>query len=64
MERCMENILRYANFPISETVTQEIMSLPMNPYLTDDEINFIAATLCKKSKKPGKKKPGQIGCSL
>jgi UDP-2-acetamido-2-deoxy-ribo-hexuluronate aminotransferase len=30
------------NFPISEIVSNEIMSLPMNPYLTDDEIEYIA----------------------
>ncbi len=30
------------DFPISETVSEEIMSLPMNPYVSDDEIHFIA----------------------
>ena len=29
------------DFPISEMVSDEIMSLPMNPYLTDDEIGYI-----------------------
>ncbi|MCH9812851.1 MAG: DegT/DnrJ/EryC1/StrS family aminotransferase [Epsilonproteobacteria bacterium] len=29
------------DFPISEIVSKEIMSLPMNPYLTDDEIAYI-----------------------
>jgi len=29
------------DFPISEKVSQEIMSLPMNPYVTDDEIEYI-----------------------
>lgn len=30
------------DFPISEIVSQEIMSLPMNPYLTDEEIKYIS----------------------
>ncbi len=29
------------DFPVSEMVSNEIMSLPMNPYLSDDEINYI-----------------------
>ena len=29
------------DFPISEEVSREIMSLPMNPYVSDDEIHFI-----------------------
>ena len=29
------------DFPVAEKVSKEIMSLPMNPYLTDSEINFI-----------------------
>ena len=29
------------DFPISEIVSSEIMSLPMNPYLSDDEITYI-----------------------
>ncbi|MBS9778880.1 MAG: DegT/DnrJ/EryC1/StrS family aminotransferase [Campylobacteraceae bacterium] len=33
------------DFPISEMVSKEILSLPMNPYLTDEEINFIAENL-------------------
>jgi len=32
------------DFPISETVSEEIMSLPMNPYVSDDEISFISNT--------------------
>jgi UDP-2-acetamido-2-deoxy-ribo-hexuluronate aminotransferase len=31
------------DFPISEMVSNEIMSLPMNPYLSDDEINYICS---------------------
>ena len=30
------------DFPVSEIVSNEIMSLPMNPYVTDEEILYIA----------------------
>lgn len=33
------------DFPISEQVSQEIMSLPMNSYVSDDEINYINENL-------------------
>jgi UDP-2-acetamido-2-deoxy-ribo-hexuluronate aminotransferase len=33
------------DFPIAEQVSSEIMSLPMNPYLTDDEIEYVSGTL-------------------
>jgi UDP-2-acetamido-2-deoxy-ribo-hexuluronate aminotransferase len=33
------------DFPISEMVSDEIMSLPMNPYLSDEEIEYIAKTI-------------------
>jgi len=29
------------DFPVSEIVSSEIMSLPMNPYVGDDEIEYI-----------------------
>jgi UDP-2-acetamido-2-deoxy-ribo-hexuluronate aminotransferase len=29
------------DFPVAEKVSQEILSLPMNPYLTDDKIEYI-----------------------
>ncbi len=32
-------------FPIAEKVSEEIMSLPMNPYLSDEEIEYITQTL-------------------
>lgn len=39
--------LGYANgsFPIAEIVSTEIMSLPMNPYLTGEQINYISEKL-------------------
>ncbi|MBE0515417.1 DegT/DnrJ/EryC1/StrS family aminotransferase [Sulfurimonas sp.] len=33
------------DFPISEIVSDEIMSLPMNPYVTDEEIGYIVGNL-------------------
>jgi len=33
------------DFPVSEMVSSEIMSLPMNPYLSDDEVGYIAEYL-------------------
>jgi UDP-2-acetamido-2-deoxy-ribo-hexuluronate aminotransferase len=33
------------DFPVAEKISQEIMSLPMNPYLSDDEIAFIAEAI-------------------
>lgn len=33
------------DFPISEIVSQEIMSLPMNAYVTDEEIAYITGSL-------------------
>ena len=33
------------DFPISEIVSNEIMSLPMNPYVTDEEIEYIVRNL-------------------
>jgi len=45
LQECFE-YLNYSegDFPISEKVSKEIMSLPMNPYLSDDEINYICST--------------------
>jgi len=34
-----------SNFPVAERVSKEIMSLPMNPYLSDKEINYICEKL-------------------
>ena len=33
------------DFPLSEVVSDEIMSLPMNPYVTDEEIEYIVGNL-------------------
>lgn len=46
LQECFE-YLRYkqGDFPVSEDVSDEIMSLPMNPYLTDLEIEYITKEL-------------------
>jgi len=33
------------NFPVSEQISNEIMSLPMNPYLSENEIGYISKAL-------------------
>jgi len=33
------------DFPVAEKVSKEIMSLPMNPYLSDEELEYISNTL-------------------
>jgi UDP-2-acetamido-2-deoxy-ribo-hexuluronate aminotransferase len=46
MQECFEYLgYKKGDFPISETVSDEIMSLPMNPYVTDEEIEYIAGQL-------------------
>ena len=46
LQECFK-YLDYKNgdFPVSETVSNEILSLPMNPYLTEKEINYITTEL-------------------
>ncbi len=46
LQECFE-FLGYSkgDFPIAEQVSSEIMSLPMNPYLSDEEIKYITAGL-------------------
>jgi len=42
-QECFEYLgYEEGDFPIAEKVSKEIMSLPMNPYLSDDEIEFIS----------------------
>ncbi|TLP37788.1 DegT/DnrJ/EryC1/StrS family aminotransferase [Arcobacter arenosus] len=48
LQECFEYLgYKKGDFPISELVSEEIMSLPMNPYLTDEEINYIIKKLIK-----------------
>tara|TARA_R100000935_G_C2822450_1_gene160464 strand:- start:133 stop:1242 length:1110 start_codon:yes stop_codon:yes gene_type:complete len=46
LQECFE-YLKYkeGDFPISELVSNEILSLPMNPFLNKEEINFISTSL-------------------
>ena len=42
LQECFEYLgYKQGKFPMSEIISNEIMSLPMNPYLSDDEINYI-----------------------
>ena len=46
MQECFQYLgLKQGDFPIAEQAAQEVMSLPMNPFLTDDEINYVTDTL-------------------
>jgi UDP-2-acetamido-2-deoxy-ribo-hexuluronate aminotransferase len=42
LQECFEYLgHKKGDFPICEQVSDEIMSLPMNPYLSDEEIEYI-----------------------
>jgi UDP-2-acetamido-2-deoxy-ribo-hexuluronate aminotransferase len=46
LQECFEYLgYKKGDFPISETVSTEIMSLPMNPYVSDEEIEYIVGNL-------------------
>jgi UDP-2-acetamido-2-deoxy-ribo-hexuluronate aminotransferase len=46
LQECFEYLgYKKGDFPISEIVSDEIMSLPINPYVTDAEIEYIAGNL-------------------
>lgn len=46
LQECFEYLgYKKGDFPISEIVSSEIMSLPMNPYVTDEEIEYIVGNL-------------------
>jgi UDP-2-acetamido-2-deoxy-ribo-hexuluronate aminotransferase len=46
LQECFEYLgYKEGDFPISEVVSSEIMSLPMNPYVTDEEIAYIVESL-------------------
>lgn len=46
LQECFDYLgYKKEDFPISEIVAQEIMSLPMNPYLDDGEIEYIVEKL-------------------
>lgn len=46
LQECFEYLnYKKGDFPISETISKEIMSLPMNPYLTKEEVCYISGSL-------------------
>ena len=46
LQECFKYLgYKKGDFPISEKVSNNIISLPMNPYLNDDEINYIVKEL-------------------
>lgn len=48
MQECFKYLgYKKGDFPVSERVSKEIMSLPMNPYLSDEKINYIINSLLK-----------------
>ena len=43
LQECFKYLgYKEGDFPVAERVSKEIMSLPMNPYLSDEEIEYIA----------------------
>lgn len=48
LQECFKHLgYKKGDFPISELISEEIMSLPMNPYLTEEELNYISTHLLK-----------------
>ena len=46
LQECFEYLgYKEGDFPVSELISKEILSLPMNPYLTEDEIKYISDEL-------------------
>lgn len=46
LQECFEYLKhKKGDFPVSELISNEILSLPMNPYLNNEEINFISTSL-------------------
>lgn len=46
LQECFEYLgYKKGDFPVSELVSKEILSLPMNPYITIDEIKYISDEL-------------------
>ena len=46
LQECFKYLdYKKGDFPISEKVSNSIISLPMNPYMSDDEINYVVKEL-------------------
>ena len=43
LQECFQYLnYKQDDFPVSELLSKEVMSLPMNPFLTTEEIDYIA----------------------
>ena len=43
LQECFKYLgYKFGDFPVAEKISIEIMSLPMNPYLTENEMNYIS----------------------
>jgi len=48
LQECFKYLgYKEGDFPVAEKISQEIISLPMNPYLCDDEIEYVVKVLCE-----------------
>jgi UDP-2-acetamido-2-deoxy-ribo-hexuluronate aminotransferase len=48
LQECFEYLgYKKGDFPVAEKVSEEIMSLPMNPYLSNDEIEYVSEKVTK-----------------
>ena len=48
LQECFQYLgYKEGDFPIAEKVSKEIMSLPMNPYITDEEIEYITEKVAR-----------------
>lgn len=47
LQECFKYLnLKEGDFPIAEKVAKEIISIPMNPYVSDEEIEYIVNNFC------------------
>lgn len=50
LQECFQYLRhQQGDFPISEKASNEVMSIPMNPFLTDDQIDYVINTLRENS---------------
>lgn len=50
LQKAYRDPIRGVSLPITERITSEIFSLPMNPWITDEEVITICNALCKVCK--------------
>ena len=52
LQKCFKYLnYKRGDFPISENISKSAFSIPMNPYLNDNEIDYICSNLIKHNKK-------------